>query len=525
MSKHAAPESVTAILALFLAAFPAAAAAADDNGRRFPQVANPRFWKGRVEEIEAAVAAVKAGKVQVIARSPGGRPVHLIEYGPRIGPKRQANYGSAAGAGDPRHYASREEGSPPVVFLVGPPHGHEVEGMVGLVNLMHVAETGADLRGKEWPRLTESLRRSRLLIVPISNPDGRARCVYDNFSGIPVDEMTRIGQGTRKDGTLYGWPGVKQRHPMKGDVGLLGAYFNDDGINLMHDEFFAPMAEETKALLRVAREEAPEFLMILHSHGAAPEVLPTAYVPRFQKEAAARFGARLVARYRSAGLPAGRVPEPTEDGAKYPPPSFNLTSALHHVCGGLSMLFECPHGLKETQYPQVTFDQILDLELILFEELLAFALEEPRPVAGKKTAAAGGSAQSPRAPYGTWKNGPPSGADYFPIAVWLQDPRNAVKYKEAGINLYVGLWKGPTEAQLDALRGAGMSVICSQNQVGLARRSDPTIIGWMHGDEPDNAQPIRDPATGKESYGPPVPPRKIVEDGFGPYEVRLYRIR
>ncbi len=120
--------------------------------------------------------------------------------------------------------------------------------------------------------------------------------------------------------------------------------------------------------------------------------------------------------------------------------------------------------------------------------------------------------EAPRAPYGTWKNGPPSGADYFPIAVWLQDPRNASKYKEAGINLYVGLWKGPTAAQLDGLRAAGMSVICSQNQVGLAHRSDPTIVGWMHGDEPDNAQPVRDPATGKESYGPPVPPRRIVED-------------
>ncbi len=380
MSKHAVLEVASALAVLFLAS-PATLAAED--GRRFPQVPHPPFWKGKVEEIEAAVAAVKAGKVQVIARSPGGRPIHLIEYGPRNDPKRRANYNSAAGAGDPRHYAGREEGSPPVVFLVGPMHGHEVEGMVGLVNLIQVAETGADMRGKEWPRLAGSFRRSRVLIVPISNPDGRARCAYDNFKGIPLDEMTRIGQGTRKDGTHYGWPGVKQRHPMKGDVGLLGAYFNDDGINLMHDEFFAPMAEETKALLRVARDEAPEYLMILHSHGAAPEVLPTTYVPRFHKEAAARFGGKLVARYRSAGLPAGRVPEPAEDGAKYPPPSFNLTSALHHVSGGLSMLFECPHGLKEASYPQVTFDQILDLELILFEELLAFALEEPRPGAGK----------------------------------------------------------------------------------------------------------------------------------------------
>ncbi|HVR76453.1 MAG TPA: hypothetical protein VMT52_19140 [Planctomycetota bacterium] len=109
-------------------------------------------------------------------------------------------------------------------------------------------------------------------------------------------------------------------------------------------------------------------------------------------------------------------------------------------------------------------------------------------------------------PYARWKSGPPSSAAYFPIAVWLQDPRNASKYKEAGINLYVGLWKGPTESQLELLRAAGMPVICGQNRVGLAHLSDPTIVGWMHGDEPDNAQSL---GPGK-GYGPPIPPEKII---------------
>jgi hypothetical protein len=111
-------------------------------------------------------------------------------------------------------------------------------------------------------------------------------------------------------------------------------------------------------------------------------------------------------------------------------------------------------------------------------------------------------------PYGKWQQGPPSNTAYFPIAVWLQDPRNASKYKQAGINLYVGLWKGPSEGQLDALHAAGMSVICEQNRVGLAHRSDPIIVGWMHGDEPDNAQSL---GPGK-GYGPPVPPEEIIAD-------------
>jgi hypothetical protein len=72
----------------------------------------------------------------------------------------------------------------------------------------------------------------------------------------------------------------------------------------------------------------------------------------------------------------------------------------------------------------------------------------------------------------------------FPIAVWLQDPARARRYRKIGINLYVGLWKGPTETQLAALKKHGMKVICTQNAIGLRYSDDPTIVAWMHGDEP-----------------------------------------
>jgi len=108
--------------------------------------------------------------------------------------------------------------------------------------------------------------------------------------------------------------------------------------------------------------------------------------------------------------------------------------------------------------------------------------------------------------YASWTNGPPKGADYFPIAVWLQSPSKAPQYKEAGINLYVGLWKGPTEAQLDELRAAGIQVMCAQNEVGMQHLDDDLIVAWMHGDEPDNAQSL--PEGG--GYGPPIAPETIV---------------
>lgn len=107
--------------------------------------------------------------------------------------------------------------------------------------------------------------------------------------------------------------------------------------------------------------------------------------------------------------------------------------------------------------------------------------------------------------YAKWKNGPPDDAGFFPIAVWLQSPAKAERYKQAGINTYVGLWRGPTEKQLADLKNAGMNVICHQNETGLRLADDSTIIGWMHGDEPDNAQSL---GRGK-GYGPPIEPEKI----------------
>jgi hypothetical protein len=127
-------------------------------------------------------------------------------------------------------------------------------------------------------------------------------------------------------------------------------------------------------------------------------------------------------------------------------------------------------------------------------------------------ASAAGDPTTPSVPveteYARWEKGLPSDPGYFPIAVWLQAPRNAPRFREAGINLYVGLWEGPTEQQLTALKSAGMPVICDQNDVALKSPHADVIVGWMHGDEPDNAQARPD----GNGYGPPILPSKIEAD-------------
>lgn len=109
--------------------------------------------------------------------------------------------------------------------------------------------------------------------------------------------------------------------------------------------------------------------------------------------------------------------------------------------------------------------------------------------------------------YDQWTQGMTRDPKFFPIAVWLQSPRHAKRYKQAGINLYVGLWNGPTEQQLVDLKRAQMPVVCTQNETGMKSSNADIIVAWMHGDEPDNAQSLK-----SGGYGPPIDPSVIVKD-------------
>lgn len=110
-------------------------------------------------------------------------------------------------------------------------------------------------------------------------------------------------------------------------------------------------------------------------------------------------------------------------------------------------------------------------------------------------------------PYAIWSNGPNPDPAYFPIGVWVQSPANAVAYRDIGVNLFVGLWQGPTQEQLADLAAANMQTICALNDVGRQHLDDPTIVAWMHGDEPDNAQ-----ALPEGGWGGPVPVTSIQAD-------------
>jgi hypothetical protein len=118
--------------------------------------------------------------------------------------------------------------------------------------------------------------------------------------------------------------------------------------------------------------------------------------------------------------------------------------------------------------------------------------------------------------FGQWTNGLSTNENFFPIGVWLQRPTDAPRWLAAGVNLYTGLWNGPTVEQLETLRGAGIRTITDQNAVGLSytgalANGQSVIAGWLMPDEPDNAQP------NGGGWGPPVP-TAIIQQFYQQYQ-------
>lgn len=343
---------------------------------RIPQRQLPDFWIGDVKGLAARFETLVRGTVRVMAISPGGRPVHLISYGQKEHVDGKANFNSAIGGYLPSAYMDKNARKKPVVFFVGPVHGHEVEALTGLVNLIEIMETGNDLRGKDQRPLQELGLRCRLLIVAAGNPDGTARFEPRSLQGMEQNDLRFWGQGTWSDDRLCGWPQVKRQHPLAGDnVGFVGCYFNDAGINPMHDEFFAPMGPEAPAILKTAREEGPDLAVSLHSHESTPALLRPAYLPHAVQQDVRALAERYYAMLDQRSLPHDSPPQVRAEDQKMPS-AFNLTSALYHSSGATSFTFECPHGLKGSC--EVTREQILDIQLTLYEAMLQHELDKKR---------------------------------------------------------------------------------------------------------------------------------------------------
>ena len=290
----------------------------------------PAYWKTGLDDVEKAVASVKKGKVERVCLSAGGRPVYRIFYGKPSDVKRTANLSSAMGAGNAKYYADRSESAyRPTLFLVGAIHAGELEGTAALMNLVSVLETGKDLSGKAFPAITANAEKINFIIILIANPDGRARMPLPSMMDLDFDSFRYLAQGTWKDGTLTGYPTCKSVHPIKDASEFLGTYFNDDGVNMMHDFYFTNPCAETKAVMQTAETFAPDFTVLFHGGGNyKPNLAGVGYLFQPTKAKIRAFQQFISDEYKTVNFTLEGNGVDERDSA-----SFNLASAISHVCG------------------------------------------------------------------------------------------------------------------------------------------------------------------------------------------------
>lgn len=332
----------------------------------------PSFWKTNLAEITQEIGRIKKGRKQVICTSAGGREVWACFYGRENRLNRRANFSSASGAGDLSCYADRGAADyRRCIIIVGCIHGAEFEGTAAIMNLIKILETGKDYAGNSHPKLKAAAEKLNLVLVPCINPDGRSHVPFDTMAGRSYEDLRRYNQGTWKDGSLCEWPDCKKVHPIKDYVDYLGGYYNDDGINLMHDNFFAPMAKETKALFELFDKYAPDFSALLHGGANCTNViLRLDYATEKINNQLAELADRIYDKCMKCGLPFRKYEAQHEKSFEKNP--YNLASALMHSCGAPCIVYETNQGLGYGDV-RLNYDEIYNEHLILFEEMFESA--------------------------------------------------------------------------------------------------------------------------------------------------------
>ncbi len=347
----------------------------------------PDFWLSEVDAIEQYLAKnVKRGHVEVIGHTAGGRPIRAVSYGsPRQG-KGTTTFSGSLGFFDVRAYLGPDHAKKVFVGM-GAVHGGEFEGIVGVMNLIAVLETGRDLRGKEWPGIVAARERlDRIVLIPVVNVDGRARIPLRMQPYCDTDNRfhTYFNTGVWKDGTRIGWPTVKEFIPLDfARTQFPGGYPNDAGVNIQHDDFLGARQPETQALLDLTARERPDLMFNMHT-GAPPQnyfvrmhrpATEAALLPIFDELYRAVHTALT-----EAGLQSTKDVALEASPPKKGTPRMNLDTALNLHCGALAVLIESPsHSFagknRAGEVAKHTPEQLVDAHLVAFEAGMTFLAE------------------------------------------------------------------------------------------------------------------------------------------------------
>ena len=342
----------------------------------------PSFWINTTDGVAEFLSRnVKKGTVEVIGTSASGRPIHAVFYGKARQGKGTTNFSGALGFRDVKAYRGPSH-EMTVYWGMSAVHGFELEGITGTVNLISVLETGKDLRGKAWPEITElAAKIDRLILIPIVNPDGRARVplrmvLYRDDSTV----IEYLNTGGNPDGTITGWPQIKEFIPFDFSRPVFpGGYPNDAGVNIQHDDFFAKKQPETQALFDLAAKERPDLILNMHT-GA---VYMNMHRPFCEPVLSPVFDSlykyvhkRLTIENLQAAKDIEAIDPSKALGASG---GYNIDTALNLHCGALSVTVESPsHAFSRSTSSGLiehTPEMLLDAQLFCHQEAIRFLAE------------------------------------------------------------------------------------------------------------------------------------------------------
>ncbi len=341
----------------------------------------PDFWVSTVDGVNRFLEQrIQKGNVETIGSTAGGRPIRAVFYGrPRDG-KGTTTFSGSLGFRDVRAFIGPDYEKKAYLGLASV-HGGEFEGIVGMVNLLAVLETGRDLRGKEWPEIVTAAKSlDRIIIVPITNVDGRARVPIrmERFRGADETVHEYFNTGGWLGGRNIGWPTCKEFIPLDfSKTQFPGGYPNDAGVNIQHDDFFGRRQPETQALFDMTARERPDLILNMHT-GA---VYPLMHRPFAEPELMPAFEElfrRVQTRLTIEGLQRSKDPTSEADPVRRKVQStYNLDTALNLHCGALSVVIESPsHGFThaERNGKEVihTPDDLLNAQLLCHLEAMKF---------------------------------------------------------------------------------------------------------------------------------------------------------
>lgn len=351
----------------------------------------PVYWHTSVDVVQEDIKKIKKGKVTELLPSAGGRPIQMIEYGKNTLPKSMASLSSALGGFDYSCYADKtRDDYIPTVFLAGCIHGGEFEGTAALMNLISLLETGVDLAGERNDAVLALAERLHIIIMPMCNPDGRSHIPFDNFVGHPFYDLRYYNQGTWKNGELCGYPDCKKIHPIKEYAGYLGGYFNDDGVNMMHDDYLVDPCNEVRNVLRIARDYAPDFTILFHGGGNTLNTyFPVSYINADARRQMMEVADLATEAFAKEDLIFRMIHKnfASTGGEDTGLPAFMLTSAVFHVCGEPCVTYESNQGLTECEDEYCLNNaEIYRCHMIFIETLFRWTLDNKTPEARRKAA-------------------------------------------------------------------------------------------------------------------------------------------